>query len=1030
MRNKQYNTFTDKIFGFFDSSAQIINRTIKSNPRTLIDIETVEDEHTLTMKDGTLLTAVKIEGVSKVVLADELVEILDETEKKFSAYMSDGCHYPSFYFMRDEDNEEELESVFGAMRRSAESKDLDLGDLIDEQKKIMSSYCSQEKAFLLLWSNIKGLSKEEKMLAAKRKKSSRNNIPLASHAQNIASGADFMMSRHKSFVSGICEDLKHVNVATRVLGKDEFLREIRKSIDDEFTSDDWEAFLPGSPVPMRIDTNYKPDMSGMLWPPIEDQLFPRKAENKSDSTVEIGGRIFAPLTIALMPKKPAPFQTLFKRLNKENVPWRMHQLIRSDGLSILSFKELLASFVQFIPGAPENKYIIDVKKNLTALRDKGEDIVKLQIAFSTWAPKGEQTLLETRKAILARCIQGWGNCDVAEAEGDGLESFMSSTPGGVIGSVGTIAAAPLYDALKMAPLTRPASAWSTGSQIFRTVDGKISYYQPYSKLQTAWVTLIFAPMGYGKSVFMNYSNLSLILNPEFTELPYISILDIGPSSRGLIELIRDALPKEKRHYAIYERLKNTRDYTINVFDTKLGLRKPLSTQKEFLVDFLTYLSLPDNQQLPVDGAPGISSYLIDLVYEQCSDRKSAKKYQPSVLPKIDAILEKLEFELDQVSTKWWDVVDYLYKEGYTHEATLAQRHAVPTLNDISLLAQDSRVISVYGDNVVLDTQEKLPKYYWRKMAEAMTLYPIIDGVTQFDLGEARIISLDLDEVAKGKGEAAKRKVGLMYMTAYYILTNHFFTGKSHLQEMSGEVGIYNVDYRPYHRKVIKGLDSLPKRFCIDEKQNVKGITAIEDQMDKSIVEGRKWKVEVMQASQLPNDFSAKSVDLATNTFILGGGGASNCAKITETFKLSPTMQFHLENSMRKPCKAGATLLMSSEVNGTWYEQNLMSTQGPSFIWACNSTRDDAYVRDTLSVEIGSKKARKLLVEFYPSGNLDDEIEKRKHMLELQQKKQKYQGEDLSSRDAEKGEEIPLGILDEIVQEILAVHKSRGEQAAA
>lgn len=57
--------------------------------------------------------------------------------------------------------------------------------------------------------------------------------------------------------------------------------------------------------------------------------------------------------------------------------------------------------------------------------------------------------------------------------------------------------------------------------------------------------LDFAPMGYGKSVFMNYSNLSLILSPDLSELPFISIIDVGPSSRGLISLIRNALPPEK-----------------------------------------------------------------------------------------------------------------------------------------------------------------------------------------------------------------------------------------------------------------------------------------------------------------------------------------------------------------------------------------------------------------------------------------------------------------------------------------------------
>jgi intracellular multiplication protein IcmB len=575
----------------------------------------------------------------------------------------------------------------------------------------------------------------------------------------------------------------------------------------------------------------------------------------------------------------------------------------------------------------------------------------------------------------------------------------------------------------MSPLTRPASPWKIGSQPLRTADGKIMPYQPYSKLQSAWTTLIFAPMGFGKSMFMNYCNLSLILSPDNTELPFISILDIGPSSRGLISLLRGALPKEKRHLAMYERLLNTREYSVNVFDTRLGLRKPLSNQKAFLVNFLSYLATPDDKSLPPDGVLGMADTLVDLAYTVCSDRKSAKTYQPEIIPVIDELLIKIGFEYSLGKTKWWDVVDFLYQKGYSHEATLAQRYAVPNLLNISHLVNDSRIEAVYGDAHVKETTEKLPKFFWRKITEAINKYPIISEETKFDLGEARIVSLDLDEVAKGQGADAKRRTGLMYMVSYYILTNRFFTGKEHLGEMPGEVGIYDVDYRPYHMKYVESIKKMPKRFCIDEKHRVRGLGMVESQLDESIREGRKWKVEIMQASQLPDDFSDESVRLATNIFILGGGNKANCEKVAQTFKLSATMTQHLNESLRKPNKHGATLLSILETEKGDFEQLLMSTQGPTFLWACNSSSDDAYVRDTLAGEIGDIDARALLVEIHPAGNLDDEIEKRKRLAGLTQRKQAYQGEDLSNRDLE-SEETPKGILNDIIQDLLAIYKSR------
>ncbi|MFA0809419.1 hypothetical protein [Microbulbifer epialgicus] len=1030
MRYAPVETITDKIFYLFDCTFQWANRLLKSNPRSFIDIETIQDDSTLVMNDGSLLTAITISGVSKAVLEEEFSEILDEVERKLMAYMSDGCHYPVFYFLRDSDGiRREVEEIYGPVERAAQINELELGDLIKEQKEVLETYCQKERAILLLYSNMNGLSKDEKRVAGKRKAVERKGMPLANDAQDLGMGAGMISARHKSFVSEFCEDLKNVSITTQVLNVHDFLREIRLSIDSEFTSDEWLPSLPGDPIPYRLDNSYKPDCSGFLWPRLSDQLFPRASEDIDHATVKVGNIAFAPITIELQPKSPEPFQALFKRLNNEKIPWRMSIQIRNDGMSVLGFKELLASYMQFTPGAPENRYLVEVKKRLTELRDSGEEIVKLQIAFCTWAPAEDKELLDMRRAILARSIQGWGVCDVAPAEGDPLESMMSSTPGAVMGSIANPSAAPLYDALKMAPLTRPASPWKSGSQPLRTPDGKIIPYQPYSKLQSAWTTLIFAPMGYGKSMFMNYSNLSLILSPDSTELPYISILDIGPSSRGLISLLRGALPKEKRHLAMYERLLNTKEYAVNVFDTRLGLRKPLSNQKDFLVNFLSYLATPDDKSSPPDGITGMADSIVELAYSVYSERKSAKIYQPKVAPIIDSLLERSGFTYVRGKSKWWDVVDFLYKNNFSHEASLAQRYAVPNLGDISRLVNDSRITSIYGDAHVESTTESLPKFFWRKLTESINKYPIIAEETKFDLGEARIVSLDLDEVAKGQGADSSRRVGLMYMVAYYVLSNRFFTGKEHLGEMDGKVGNYNVDYRPYHKQYVDSIKKTPKRFCIDEKHRVKGLKMVEDQLDRSIREGRKWKVEIMQASQLPDDFSEESVRLATNTFILGGGNKANCIEVAKTFKLSATMTQHLNESLRKPNKHGATLLSINETEKGNFEQLLMSTQGPTFLWACNSSSDDGYVRDTLAGEIGDLEARKLLVEFHSDGNLDQEIEKRKALAGLSQRKKSYQGEDLSSRDAE-SEETPKGILNEIVQDLLAIHNARAREEAA
>src|SRR4029077_14552402 len=121
-------------------------------------------------------------------------------------------------------------------------------------------------------------------------------------------------------------------------------------------------------------------------------------------------------------------------------------------------------------------------------------------------------------------------------------------------SVDTSSVAPVSDVNTLLPFTRPASPWPNGALLFRSLDGKPWPYQPGSTLQTTWIDLIYARPGSGKSVLSNAINLALFLSPGIQRLPRIAIIDIGPSSSGLISLLQEALPYEKRHLVGYHRL--------------------------------------------------------------------------------------------------------------------------------------------------------------------------------------------------------------------------------------------------------------------------------------------------------------------------------------------------------------------------------------------------------------------------------------------------------------------------------------------
>src|SRR3546814_7525814 len=91
-------------------------------------------------------------------------------------------------------------------------------------------------------------------------------------------------------------------------------------------------------------------------------------------------------------------------------------------------------------------------------------------------------------------------------------------------------------------------------------------------------------MGAGKSVLMNTADLALCMAPARAgaepKLPRIAKLDIGFSASGLISLLRESLPPHRRHEALYKKLRQSEDCTINPFDTQLGCRLPIPAERE------------------------------------------------------------------------------------------------------------------------------------------------------------------------------------------------------------------------------------------------------------------------------------------------------------------------------------------------------------------------------------------------------------------------------------------------------------------
>lgn len=1002
-------SLADPILDTIDSILAWIGTSLGQTAENYCELETADSEHVLVAKDGSLVSILKIEGATFLVGPEEFERMHGTLSRTLQTALARAGHAIQVYFIHDKEAvTQELENILRPARQTAERFNLDLEDFFKEKISELYRYCAAESMFFVVWTRpaVLTVAQLKQSVNDQTERLRSGKVPLARNAQNVMAMIPELRDTHDSLIRSMLSDLNGMGLLSNLLDIHNACRAIRASVDPDFTDNQWSAYLPGDPIPVRETKHFAGDISDVLWPPLANQLIPRDGENIDLRIARVGDRVYAPICIDLFPKELAPFGVLFNRVLNAKIPWRISFLIEGDGMKSLGMKPTVAAILSFAHA--HNRLIGNAMDYLKYVQVNADDaIVKLQVAACTWAKVGDEKLLRMRGAELAKAIQGWGYCETSEISGDPYAGVMSSALGLSTQNVAIPSVAPLSDVVFMIPFTRPASPWTTGAVLFRSVDGKPWPYQPGSTMQTTWIDLVFARPGSGKSVLSNAMNLALCLSAGIQRLPMIAIIDIGPSSSGLISLIKEALPKEQRHLVAYHRMRMRAEMAINPFDTQLGSRVPSPQERAYLVNFLTLLATPVGQTNAYDGITDMAGLIVDELYKSMVDSANPRLYTANLEPALDKLMAELKIAVDSHTT-WWEITDELFKAGYTHEATISQRYAMPLLADAVSISRSQTVADLYGE-IKAPTGEPIIAAFSRMISSAIREYPILSRVTAFDLGETRIVSLDLDEVAKTGGEAADRQTAIMYMLARYVLARHYYLTEDMLKDL-------NPIYQEYHRKRILEIREDAKRIVFDEFHRTSKAKAVRDQVIVDMREGRKWNVQVALLSQSLEDFDSVMIEFATSIFIMDAGPKQAIERSTQVFGLSDTAKLALETRVHGPRPGGATFLAQFATKYGVNTQLITSTIGPVELWAFNTTAIDARIRNALYEKIGAKETRKLLSMMYPGGSAAKIVEERMNQF-------KDQSGIIS-------EEKSNSVIDSLIDEIYQIYKKKSAEGTA
>ena len=934
------------------------------------------DNGVLVADDGSLISLLRLEGSLKHVGVEEYNTIVTGLTEKLQSTLSKPGHLIQVVFEYDpEGSVARVDELLTPSRLTGQNLGLSIGPLLENWGEALKRYCSLETCWLVLWTRPTVMPDSLRKAALKEQAISMTKTPTVPGCQQVSRAVAALHDAHNGFLTGVQDAFKQADLIVYSLTAHEALRDIRACIDPEFTSRNWRPLVPGDPLPVRMpdpDTGKADILHNALYPDFRSQLWPREGHMVSRSAIRIGDRIYGPLIMTLMPQTPKPFQDFFRGLARrdERLPYRMSYMLEDGGLN-LGLKPLLSSILAFT--SSDNKRFNNAVDTLKALDLAGVCCIKFRISLCTWAcvkDRSEQEahlLLRRRMAELSKAVQGWGTTDVSEAVGDPLLGFTASLPGMMPSNPAPVTAAPLHEAVGMLPF-RPASPWMEGSLLLRSQDGKIIPFAPNSSEQAAWIDLGVAPMGGGKSVFLNALNFAFVTQAGLSRLPWLSIVDVGPSSSGLITLLKENLPEDKKHLAAYHRLRMTPDYAINPFDLPLGNRLPLPSHRAFLVNFITLLATPPKDTTPEQGVSNIIGRAIDLAYLERSGESGTtpKKYESNILPELHQLIVRENITVD-FATTWWEIVDALFDRGYTHEALQAQRFAVPVLDDIAAqIIQNQGIINTYDRALCMKVRQEI--------LDAINAYVILKLPTQFDLGDAQIVSLDLDEVATRGGSINDRQSAVMYMLARHVLGSRFFL-------MPDDVKLMPKKYQTYHTERVEAIREDPKRLCYDEAHRVTNNKAVADQLTEDMTtmarESRKWNLSIGLYTQSLDDIPKVITDeLATTTVILGSGTKKSSDEIAKRLGLNGACHYALSR-LGKPGRAGSNLVAIFHT-GTGISQLVLSlTIGGQPLWAFSTTTEDVAIRTILYQRLGPSEALRRLAARFPGGSAKAEVERRR-----------------------------------------------------
>lgn len=978
---------SDRLAGVFEELALVWDDWTGGSSWAHCALEAPDEEmaEAAVASDGSLVTLVRLRGTLAVGSVDDRHARLVAA---WSGALEDPGHAIHAVFHCDPLSAEDgARSAIAGARSAARALGFDLGGVYDEWAERLGAYTALEETWLALWTTPEALTRTARKEGEEKRRERMRAHPLPPRAMSQAGVLAPLRDPHRAFLGAVLQALSGSGYVAEALPVPEAVATVRRLVDPFRTPPEWRPRPPGTIAPRGDGRANARALGDVLPRSLREQIFARPFRECGPSVVAGGGLAHRPVVMTLPPLEDAGWWDLHAALVRTGIPFRLAFLLEGDALGGgLSFRASLARVLGFL--SAENRQIVRAVEDTRRALEANVPHVRWRLVADTWirtegeTPSREEDLrLRTQADRLVAALEGWGQARATDVTGDALLALSATLPGVTRRLPELPAACPLRTAVETLPLERPLAIWDRGSVLLRSPDGKLLPYEPMSRAQSAWVDIVSAPMGRGKSVWLNTMALGSLFRAGLDELPYVTVIDVGPSSAGLVDLLRQSLPPTRRHQAVALKVMNDGTMALNPFDLPLGCPVPTSRQVQTVVNLLMVLLSDPRAESGGrfrvrEGAEGLVRRAVDLVYRELAPDAHPRPYAPGADPGVDRALGEIlagRGETLAPGESWWRIVRLLLESGREDREALAaraQRYAVPVIQDIAAAARRPEVMTLYRD-VGGSGEEPLADFVARVLgAEVPQALPVLARPSTIDLSPARVIALDLDRVIDRTAGASAKRNAAMFLLAMQAGAGRFGDGPEDLLAVPAWI-------RPYHEARVKALREKPKRLVFDEWHRVAAMPWVVDEIVTRARESRKWNLSLALASQHPADFDAAIVELATGRWVLGLESEGAAEVLRRLWGLDGEALAAARSLPLKPGASGAHALAIIKAQVGEVRQVLVLTLGPRLLWAFSSTAEDMALRARLFRALGPARALEALARRFPGGSAREEIDARR-----------------------------------------------------